>query len=462
VNIELESVRALAAEYDMLPAGGTVLCAVSGGADSMCLLHLLWSEGETGGWTVAAAHYNHHLRGEDSDRDAAFVRDWCRERNIPVYLGQGDVAAEAEQRGQGIEETARQLRYAFLTETAEKIGACRVATAHTADDNGETLLLHLVRGTGLQGLTGIPPRRGDLVRPLLTTSRAEIEDYLAAHDIPHVEDATNADPAYRRNFLRHQVMPLLREINPNLTMSLSATAQSLRTDNDYLNAQAARAFAGIQRGPEGVVISNRVLAGLPPALAFRVIQRMAEAAGSGVVLSRVHRESVLRLAQGSASTGQLDLPGGLTALRVYGDLVLTRGNTVLPPLTARILSLPGQAALPELNAVLMAEAVPEAAPNASDSLYLASDRVGTGLVIRPRRTGDVLGLVHREGHKTLKKWMIEQKIPRQLRERVPVVEVNGQVAAVFGLGVDRAFAPSPGQTAWKLTLTGQKDPDGVK
>ncbi len=448
----LSSVRGLAAEYDMLPAGGTVLCAVSGGADSMCLLHMLWAERETGGWQVAAAHYNHQLRGAESDRDAAFVRDWCRERDIPCYLGGGDVAAAAERTGQGVEETARQLRYAFLTETAERIGAQRVATAHNADDNGETLLLHLVRGSGLQGLTGIPPRRGDLIRPLLTTSRADIERYLSEHDVPHVEDSTNTDTAYSRNFLRHEVMPRLRQLNPSLTAALSAAAQSLRVDNDYLNAQAAMAAAAARWAEEDVVIQAKVLADLPPALALRVIQKLVDQMGNGTVLSRVHREGVLQLARSGDPAGRLDLPGGLAAQRVYEDLLLTTDKDPLPPLAERSLPLPGRVVLEEIGVTVTAEAEFAQAPNLPDVFYLSRAKMGEGLTVRARRGGDTLALAGREGSKTLKKWFIEEKIPRRIRERVPVLDVGGAVAAVAGLGPDRAFLARPGEAAWKITL----------
>ena len=222
----LETIRALTTEYDMLPRGGKVLCALSGGSDSMCLLHLLSAMAEEGGFTLCAAHYNHHLRGAESDGDAAFVARWCEEHHIPYALGEGDVAAEAAKRNQGLEETARQLRYAFLTETAEALGCSRIATAHNADDNLETLLLHLTRGAGLHGLAGIPPRRGELVRPLLTTPRADIEAYLEAHHIPHVEDSTNTDTKYARNKLRSQVIPVLRELNPKLTQRSAETMSS--------------------------------------------------------------------------------------------------------------------------------------------------------------------------------------------------------------------------------------------
>ena len=234
----LERVTSLTREYDMLPAGGTVLCAVSGGADSICMLHLLRALGERDGFQVAAAHFNHRLRGAESDRDEAFVRRQCEQWSIPLTVGAGDVAGQAARLGTGVEETARAMRYRFLQATAEKVGACRIATAHNADDNAETLLLHLVRGTGLQGLTGIPPRRGEIVRPLLNVTREEITAYLAQRGIDYVEDSSNADEGYTRNYLRRQVMPLLRACNPRLSEHMGQTIRYLRQDNDYLNAQA--------------------------------------------------------------------------------------------------------------------------------------------------------------------------------------------------------------------------------
>ena len=259
----LETIKALTTEYDMLPRGGTVLCAVSGGADSMCLLHLLHTWAGEGGFRVAAAHYNHNLRGAESDRDAAFVAEWCAGQDIPCVIGAGDVAHEARARGLGVEETARQMRYEFLRGAADAMGCGRIATAHSADDNLETLLLHLVRGAGLHGLAGIPPRRGVVVRPLLTTSRAEIVAYLEANGVAHVEDSSNTDEGYARNRIRRQVVPVLRQLNPRLTESAAETMGYLRTDNDYLNAQAAAACQNARWAEDDLVIEARYIAQLP-------------------------------------------------------------------------------------------------------------------------------------------------------------------------------------------------------
>ena len=189
----------------MLPAGGLILCAVSGGKDSMYLLENLRKLAPERDFSVACAHFDHCLRGEESRRDRRFVEDWCRAHNIPCTVGEGDVRAHAAACGRSIEETARELRYEFLDRTADALGADRIATAHTADDNAETLLLNLARGTGLKGLCGIPPVRGRLVRPMLTVTSAEVLRWLEENRIPHVEDSTNETDDCARNVVRHRV-----------------------------------------------------------------------------------------------------------------------------------------------------------------------------------------------------------------------------------------------------------------
>ena len=194
----------------LLPRDGLILCAVSGGADSMYLLARLRELG----YTVAAGHYNHGLRGTEADRDEAFVRDFCAARGIPFVSEKGDVAAFAAEQGMGTEAAARTLRYAFLERAADDLGAAVIATAHTAGDNAETVLLHLARGSGLKGLGGIPPKRGRVVRPMLDVTRAEVESYLAEHDIKYVTDSTNGEDDYARNRVRHGAVPALETVNP--------------------------------------------------------------------------------------------------------------------------------------------------------------------------------------------------------------------------------------------------------
>ena len=449
----IEAVKALTAEYDMLPPGGAVLCAVSGGADSMCLLHLLLELSREGGFRVCAAHYHHGMRGAAADADAAFVSRWCADRGVPCAVERGDVYAEAERRGLGVEETGRRLRYEFLRRAAAELGCGRVATAHNADDNLETLLLHLARGTGLHGLAGIPPRRGEIVRPLLTTSRAEITAYLEEHNVPHVEDATNADEYYARNRIRRQVVPVLRQLNPRLTESAAETMGYLRADDDFLNAQAAAACRNARWAEDDLVIEARYIAQLPAAIAPRAVRRLLEMMGDGDTnCSAAHLKAVVSLARGEDPSAVVYLPGGRLAQRVYQELLLTTQADPLPPFPAEPLCLDGEteAAGTPWRASCRRVTCPEAGEEQQGAFYLARDSIQGPLLLRPRQTGDEIALPRRGGTKSLKKLFIDEKIPRRERERIPVLADNRGVAAVAGFGPDQSRAARPGQPAYEI------------
>jgi len=227
----MERILSFSREMELLPGEGLILCALSGGRDSVALLHFLKEHG----FSVAAAHFDHQLR-PDSAADAEFCRALCGEWHIPFYQGEGNVAALPG----NVEANARAARYAFLEKTAAQTGAAVIATAHNADDNLETVLLHLTRGCGLNGLTGIRPRRGIVVRPMLEVPRSALDAYVEALALPYVEDATNADTAYARNRLRHQVLPVLRSINPKVAEAAGRMTETLRRDLNFLETHGGR------------------------------------------------------------------------------------------------------------------------------------------------------------------------------------------------------------------------------
>ena len=410
----------LNAAHAMLAPGNHILCAVSGGADSVCLLHWLKGRAAEDGFTLTAAHFDHRLRGAESHRDAAFVEELCRAWKVPCAVGHGDVAGEARRRGTGIEETARALRYDFLERTAEELGADLIATAHNANDNVETMLLHLVRGSGLQGLTGIRPRQGKRIRPLLTTTRAEILAYLEAHRLPHVEDSTNADTAYARNRLRHQVIPLLEELNPALIQRLSDTVGYLRADNDYLTAQAMAAVRGAEPTVTGgLVLPADAIARSPDPIAVRAAAALLGRLGEHQYRS-AHLLSVVDLARSGHPSGSVDLPHGLTARRAYGLLVLERAEE--RGWTPVQLNVPGETPLPQLGWKLVCRPARAPAEPPTDPFvcYLDPAALAGPLTVRPRETGDAITLPGRP-RKSVKKLLIDAKVPRVDREKLPVV-----------------------------------------
>ena len=256
----LDRIKSFADEFNMFPKSGPLLTCVSGGADSMCLLEVLLEISHERGFTVSVAHFNHMLRGEESDRDETFVREFCAACGIPFYSGAGDVNEYAAKLKLSVEEAAREARYSFFFATAEKAESVRIATAHTADDNAETMILNLVRGAGAAGLSGIPPVRDIassvtkrpiiVIRPMLRISREDVMLFVTERGIPFVEDSTNNIDIYTRNKIRHIVMPVIKEINPKYYEAMAATSALSRADEEYLSKIADEYINNIETKKE--------------------------------------------------------------------------------------------------------------------------------------------------------------------------------------------------------------------
>lgn len=424
-----------------LAPGALVLCAVSGGRDSMALLHLVSAMAEEEGFRVAAAHFNHRLR-PTADRDEAFVRDWCREKGIPLEVGRGDVRALARETGTGVEDAARRLRYRFLQEAAERLGAACIATAHHREDNAETVLLHLLRGTGLQGLGGIAPVRGNIVRPLLETSRADIDAYVKAHRLPYVEDESNADPAYTRNRLRREVLPLLEEIAPGCGARIAGAAELLREENDHLRREAEALLP--EAGGGAVSLPVPVLDRQDKTIRRRLVRAIGQALGAE--LTRAQTEAVLHLRSG----GCLDLPGNLRAVRQPHRLLLKRQSPPPPPLALH----EGEQSWGRWTVML--ERRTASLENTPDRVVLR-DTAGALTVAAWDGTGR---LAVENGSRTIKRLFADAGIPVEGRESYPAVFLNGTIAAVPGVAVDHSLRPEAGESCLMVTFR-QADEGGA-
>lgn len=429
----LRRVRAYCEQFDMLPQGGTVLCALSGGRDSMALLHILSRLGEDSGFQTAAAHFNHGLR-DTAGRDEEFVRAWCRSKGIPLTCGKGDVREFARREGLSIEDAARTLRYAFLDTAARDLGADRIATAHHREDNAETLLLRLLRGAGPQGLGGIPPVRGKIVRPLLETSREEINACIARYGIPYVEDESNQDTSYVRNRVRLEVLPLLEEISPGCAGRIASAASLLREENEYLQRQAENLLPSGEE--DSVILSAAVLRRQDAVMRRRLVR--AAAGKLGAALTRRQTESVLKLGSG----GFLDLPGNLCAVRNREQLIFQRQTPSPAPQTLHEGTQfwgPWQITVKR-----------EPAPAAETPYQVVLRDTGGELSVAAWDGGDRLAVEN--GRRTIKRLYADAGLSMQDRGRHPAVLVDGRAAAVFGVAVDWDFRPAAGEGCVVITL----------
>lgn len=406
----LNKLRAFLKEQALLSPGDRVIAAVSGGADSVAMLFALYLLRDELGITLEAAHFNHHLRGAESDRDEAFVTDFCGRYDIPLHLSSGRIVPGKK----GLEAAARDARYAFLRRLPGK-----VATAHTADDNAETVLMRLIRGTGLKGLGAIAPVSGNVIRPMLTVTRDDVEAFLEEYALPHVEDSSNGTDDFLRNRIRHGILPLMRAENPRIGENLSAMALLLRQDEACLQAMI----------PEEQVPDVSRLKAMEPALRRRALERFLKAQGVREP-EQIHILQAEQLLYHWSPSAAMQFPGGVTIGRQYDRLVRLE---CAPELPETRLSVPGETCIGGKRFVSEYATDLEERP---DSVLVCP--VGV-LTVRSRRSGDTMRLPG--GTRSLKKMYIDRKIPVSQRAAVPVLADDRGVLAVFGIGTDIRFHP---------------------
>lgn len=390
-------------EQKLISQGDKVVCAVSGGADSMALLWAMYLLRDKLGITLECAHFNHQLRDEESERDAAFVREFCSAYHIPFHYGTEKVTVGEK----GLEAAARDARYCFLRSLSGKI-----ATAHTADDNAETVLLHLVRGTGLKGLGGILPVNGNVIRPMLTVTREDVLSFLKEYSVSYVEDSSNGEDAFLRNRIRHHVMPLLKKENPKLSQNLSRTALRLRMDEDYLQRQAV-ASAEVSK-----------LLVMHPSIRARAIGVFLDKSGVKEPTAQ-QIEAVEALIYSERPSASVQLPGGVIIGRSYDKLQVVTGDTA--PLDV-VLTCPGSVNFGNYRIT----ATPTEKTVNTRCCFTVSP-VGK-ITIRSRRESDKISFAF--GTKSLKKLFIDQKIPARERPFIPVIADDIGVLGVCGFGAD--------------------------
>ena len=440
MTMNTDGFRRFCEKYDMLPHGARVLCAVSGGADSVCLLHLL----KSGGADVVCAHFNHRLRGAESDRDEEFVRALCEKLGVECLTGAGDVARYAGENAMGTEEAARKLRYDFLIESAEKCGANRIATAHNAEDNAETVIMNLARGTGLRGLGGIPPRRGKIIRPLLQTTREEIIGYLAENGLEHVEDSSNAADGYARNRLRHHVLPVLRQQNEGAIENIARAAELFRADEEFFQ-ETARRFIGENRALDGSLPVD-ALAALPDPVRARVFALMCPRS-----LSAGHVRALNGLCAGAAGSAAADVPG-LRVQRERGRIYF--GAPECREIPETVLEPDSETVIEGSGIKIICKTIKNCAEinKTFNTFHFKNESICGRILLASKKDGAKVRLEGRGCTKSLKKLFRESGMTRPERLGTPVLYDGRGVIAVYGFGVDERCSCAPGDDIIKIEV----------
>jgi tRNA(Ile)-lysidine synthase len=469
--------------YGLLPSKEKVVVGVSGGADSVCLLHVLAKWRQRLGIRLHVAHLNHQIRGVESQADSEFVSDLAGALGIPITIDSQDVAAYRTESKSSLEEAARELRYAFFAGVARQVGACRIAVGHTRDDQVETILMHIIRGTGVAGLSGLAPcsplvhdrRRMSLpgqassavkaqrscvsiIRPLLDTTRQETANYCQEHQLnPHV-DSSNLSPSFFRNRLRLHLLPMLRQYNPNIDQALLRLADIAKEENAFIEQQASGLWNEVARQENrAIYLDKKQMAGLSMALQ-RHLLRLAVSRLIGDVrdIEATHIEAARGLLGKSAGKMSV-LPYGVICQGGYDELVIasTAKQSQFPPCPFPSLpdelhlKVPGKTAFSRWN--VLASIVREQAdllisrgPTSKTGRTHQSDLVahfdlqktGTNLCVRSRRTGDRFQPLGMNVSKKLYEFMVDAKIPRSWRGRIPIVFSPEQIIWVVGSRID--------------------------
>ena len=438
-------------EHKFFRPGDRVGVAISGGPDSVGLFHLFDRYAPEQGWQLALVHFNHRLRGRDSDEDEHFVRQIAQTRRLPIFCRQADVAAEARRTRSNLEATARSLRYDFFQSLIEQKQLDKITTGHTANDQAETVLLRLLRGTGTRGLAGIYPTvGGKIIRPLLNLTREEILDYLKENHLPFRTDISNSDRSFARNRIRLDLLPRLeREFNPRIIPLLSELAERARDEEEYMVGEADR-WSGAKTAGNNAAIPIPEFNALPIALQRRVLRRwVSHFAGPGSALSHTQIEALRRLASRSASGAVLHLPYRLVVRREFDHLVFAEAREPSEGYRYSV-RVPGEQAIPHLGLLLQFKIVDAGTFQATYNdherwMGLDWQKVGSPLLLRNWEPGDKFRPLGDAKGLKLKELFRQRKVPGSTRRRWPLLAAEDRIVWV------RSFPPEAGAAVTPAT-----------
>jgi tRNA(Ile)-lysidine synthase len=435
--------------FHMLSPGERVVVAVSGGPDSVCLLSALHELSAELRVSLHIAHLDHMFRGKESEAEAHFVEALAKDIGIPATIEQIDVPRFCRERGLSSQAGAREVRYLFLARIARAVGAACIATGHTASDQAETFLIRLLRGAGVSGLSAIPPVRDSIIRPLIEVTRAEVLDYLQQAGRSFVTDPSNNKPLYTRNRVRQEIVPVLRQFNPRIEETLASEAGLLRDEDEAADARAASLVRELCTWEtNGGTLQRDPFNALPDAVKRRILRHiMAETGLNPAGISRVRVDEALAFMASCQSGRSLALGGGITIQREYDRFLFTPAAPV--PQLSRVLDLPGTTLIPDLGLeVETCLAEPGETRRESENYRWQGvfdyDKIAPHLTIRTRQPGDWFcpsGMGGRS--KKLQDYLVDEKVPRSERDRVPLLVAGDGFLWVVGHRTDHRYLTGP-------------------
>ncbi len=442
----IESACATIKRYSMLCGGETVLVGLSGGPDSVCLLHVLDRLREELRITLRAVYVNHNLRPDEVPQEIAFCGGLCGSLNAGFTVKSVDVRAFALERGLNKQEAARELRYSAFREAAFEVGADRIALGHSADDQVETFIMRLLRGSGPKGLSGIPAKRGKIIRPLIEIKREQIEGFLSLENLPFVVDSSNLKADYLRNRVRQRVVPVMKGFNPNFTETLLKSIAVLQEEERYFDVIVTKTLMKLisRKTEERIELFLIPMENLDVVVLRRVLRRAIDETSGLKGISFVHIEDIIRLIRNGSSGDRLNLPGNVRVIREYSLLVMTSDPPVR--IAAYLLDPPGDVVVAGAGTVIRAsfEEEKDEPGDGKSSVLLDAGKMTFPLTIRPRRRGDFFYPFGFGRKKKLQDFFVDEKVPRDERDSIPVVVSGDEIVWIAGYRTDERFRVTEG------------------
>jgi tRNA(Ile)-lysidine synthase len=444
----IDKVIATSRKYDMISEGETILAGLSGGPDSICLLHALHKMKDALKLNITALYIDHGLRPDETGGEIEFCKDICKKLNLPFMQKNIDVKSCAKEQKLNIQEAARQLRYRIFDETSYEINARKIALGHTADDQAETLIMRLLRGSGPTGLSGIPPVRGNIIRPLIEMGRGEIERFLDAEKIAYIIDSSNLKKDYLRNRIRLSFVPMLKELNPAVIETLSKTAAIFRDEERYFEFIVTKTLMKLitRKTDLRIELFLSPFEIMDKVIMRRVLRRAINETKGLRGISFIHIEDIIDLVKRGDSGDRLYLPGGMRVIKKYSTILLTSEPPV--QLSACTLAVPGDTILKEAGVLIKASIIGDQESEVSSQnsgLWTTfgifdADKLDFPLLVRHRTDGDFFYPFGFGRKRKIQDFFVDQKVPRDERNRIPLIISANDIIWVVGYRGDDRFS----------------------